>query len=57
MTSCPQRCSCLRDTFALLEALDVQTPIFLLSQDVLRSRVRTTGIVQSDFVIKKVNFS
>ena len=25
-------------------------------QDVLRSRVRTTGIVQSDFVIKKVNF-
>merc|ERR1711988_1230494 len=26
-------------------------------QDVLRSRVRTTGIVQSDFVIKGVNFS
>jgi GTPase SAR1 family protein len=26
-------------------------------QDVLRSRVRTTGIVQSDFVIKKMNFS
>jgi GTPase SAR1 family protein len=25
-------------------------------QDVLRSRVRTTGIVQSDFVIKKINF-
>ena len=25
--------------------------------DVLRSRVRTTGIVQSDFVIKKVSFS
>ena len=26
-------------------------------QDVLRSRVRTSGIVQSDFVIKKVSFS
>lgn len=26
-------------------------------QDVLRSRVRTTGIVQSDFVIKSMNFS
>jgi GTPase SAR1 family protein len=26
-------------------------------QDVLRSRVRTTGIVQSDFVIKGVNFA
>lgn len=26
-------------------------------QDVLRSRVRTTGIVQSDFVIKGMNFS
>jgi len=26
-------------------------------QDVLRSRVRTTGIVQSDFVIKNMNFS
>ena len=26
-------------------------------QDVLRSRVRTTGIVQSDFSIRKVNFS
>ena len=25
--------------------------------DVLRSRVRTTGIVQSDFIIKKLNFS
>merc|ERR1712054_678286 len=26
-------------------------------QDVLRSRVRTTGIVQSDFVIKSIQFS
>jgi len=26
-------------------------------QDVLRSRVRTTGIVQSDFIIKSMNFS
>merc|ERR1719183_2783464 len=36
---------------------ELVAPCYLPSeQDVLRSRVRTTGIVESDFVIKGVNF-
>ena len=36
----------------------ISKPDYLPTQDdVLRSRVRTTGIVQSDFIIKKLNFS